>query len=86
MKTAGENEEPATPDRMPSRPREATLAWLQQYADDHPFTLVITHAVVSPRSEDLTAAAATCHKRPVSHCAHWLIGLEASDNAPRVAP
>ena len=42
--TAGENEEPATPDRMPSRPREATLAWLQQYADDHPFTLVITQA------------------------------------------
>ena len=22
----------------------------------------------------------------VSHCVHWLIGLEASDNAPRVAP
>ena len=43
--TAGENEEPAPPDdRMPSRPREATLAWLQQYADDHPFTLVITQA------------------------------------------
>ena len=42
--TAGENEEPATPDRMPSRPREATLVWLQQYADDHPFTLVITQA------------------------------------------
>ena len=34
--TVGENEEPATLDRMPSRPREATLAWLQQYADDHP--------------------------------------------------
>ena len=27
--TVGENQEPATPDRMPSRPREATLAWLQ---------------------------------------------------------
>ena len=39
--TVGENEEPATPDRMPSRPREATLAWLQQYADDHPFLPVI---------------------------------------------
>ena len=42
--TVGENEEPAAPDRMPSRPREATLAWLQQYADDHPFTLMITQA------------------------------------------
>ena len=44
--TVGENEEPATPDRMPSRPREATLAWLQQYADDHPFfPLVISQGV-----------------------------------------
>ena len=43
--TVGENEEPATPDRMPSRPREATLAWLQQYADDHPFDLVISQGV-----------------------------------------
>ena len=42
--TLGENEEPAAPDRMPSRPREATLAWLQQHADDHPFTLMITQA------------------------------------------
>ena len=42
--TAGENEKPATPDRMPSKPREATLAWLQQYVDDHPlFPLVISH-------------------------------------------
>ena len=40
----GEQEDPAATDRMPSRPREATLAWLQQYADDHPFTLVITQA------------------------------------------
>ena len=39
--TVGENEEPATLDRMPSRPREATLAWLQQYADDHPSLPVI---------------------------------------------
>ena len=43
--TVGENEEPATPDRMPSRPREATLAWLQQYADDHPFDLMISQGV-----------------------------------------
>ena len=42
--TAGENEEPATPDKMPSRPREATLAWLQKYVDEHPFTFVISHA------------------------------------------
>ena len=39
--TAGENEEPAETDRMPSKPKEATLAWLQQYADDHPYDLMI---------------------------------------------
>ena len=39
------DEGPANADRMPSRPREATLAWLQQYADDHPFTLVIRQGV-----------------------------------------
>ena len=32
-------------DRMPSTPKEATLAWLQQYADDHPFTLMIRQGV-----------------------------------------
>ena len=44
MKPLERTKSPATPDRMPSRPREATLAWLQQYADDHPFTLMITQA------------------------------------------
>ena len=39
------DEGPAHADRMPSRPREATLAWLQRYADDHPFTLVIRQGV-----------------------------------------
>ena len=39
------DEGPAKADRMPSRPREATLAWLQRYADDHPFTLVIRQGV-----------------------------------------
>ena len=39
------NETPANADRMPSRPREATLAWLRQYADDHPFELVIRQGV-----------------------------------------
>ena len=39
------DEGPANADRMPSRPREATLAWLQRYADDHPFTLVIRQGV-----------------------------------------
>lgn len=39
------DEEPATPDRMPSAPREATLAWLQRYADDNLFTLVIQQGV-----------------------------------------
>ena len=29
-------------DPMPSKPKEATLAWLRQYADDHPFDLVIS--------------------------------------------
>ena len=43
--TVGENEEPATLDRMPSRPREATLAWLQQYADDHPSLPAILQGV-----------------------------------------
>ena len=33
------NEKPVNTDRMPSMPKEATLAWLQRYADDHPFTL-----------------------------------------------
>ncbi len=33
------------PDRMPSTPKEATLSWLQQYADDNPFTLVIRQGV-----------------------------------------
>ena len=36
--------EPAAADRMPSSPREATLAWLQKYVDDHPFAFAITHA------------------------------------------
>ena len=39
------DEGPANADRMPSRPREATLAWLQRYADDHPFTLMIRQGV-----------------------------------------
>ena len=39
--TAGENEKPDETDRMPSKPKEATLAWLQQYADDHPYDLMI---------------------------------------------
>ena len=39
------NETPANADRMPSRPREATLAWLRQYAADHPFALVIRQGV-----------------------------------------
>ena len=39
---AGEGESAA--DRMPSGPPEATLAWLQQYAKDHRFTYVISHA------------------------------------------
>ncbi len=26
---------------MPSRPKEATLAWLRRYADDHPSALAI---------------------------------------------
>ena len=38
---AGENEKPVKTDRMPSKPKEATLAWLQQYADDHPSDLMI---------------------------------------------
>ena len=37
----GENERPAETDRMPSRPKEATLAWLRRYADDHPSALAI---------------------------------------------
>ena len=64
--TVGENEDPATPDRMPTRPREATLAWLQQYADDHPFfPLVISQGVWDvaayvpdgPHKRDLDAIA-----------------------------
>ena len=39
------SETPANADRMPSRPREATLAWLRQYAADHPFELVIRQGV-----------------------------------------
>ncbi len=39
---AGDSESDA--DRMPSGPPEATLAWLQQYAKDHRFTYVISHA------------------------------------------
>ena len=39
------NERPSITGRMPSRPREATLAWLQQYAYDHPFTFVIIQGV-----------------------------------------
>ena len=39
--TAGENEEPVRADRMPSKPKEATLAWLQQYVNDHPSDFVI---------------------------------------------
>ena len=39
--TAGENEEPVKTDRMPSKPKKATLAWLQQYADDHPSAFMI---------------------------------------------
>jgi len=38
---AGEGEEPAEADRMPPSPKEATLAWLQQYADDHPYDYMI---------------------------------------------
>lgn len=38
---AGEGEEPTETDRMPSSPKEATLAWLQQYADDHPYDYMI---------------------------------------------
>lgn len=40
--TADESEAPAIPDRMPSRPLEATLAWLQDYVNKHPFELVIS--------------------------------------------
>ena len=36
---------PANADWMPSRPKEATLAWLRQYADDHPLELVIRQGV-----------------------------------------
>ena len=41
---AGENETPVETDRMPSKPKEATLAWLQQYVDDHPYILIISQA------------------------------------------
>ena len=43
--TAGENEEPVRTDRMPSKPKEATLAWLQQYVDDHPSLTSIVQGV-----------------------------------------
>ena len=39
--TAAENDESVKADRMPSKPKEATLAWLQKYADDHPNELAI---------------------------------------------
>ena len=39
--TAGENGKPITTDRMPSKPKEATLVWLQQYVNDHPSDFVI---------------------------------------------
>ncbi len=38
---AGENGQPVQTDRMPSRPKEATLAWLQQYVNDHPSEFLI---------------------------------------------
>ena len=38
---AGGNEEPVETDRMPSRPKEATLAWLRRYVDEHPSEFVI---------------------------------------------
>ena len=37
----GENERPVGTDRMPSRPKEATLAWLRKYVNDHPSALAI---------------------------------------------
>ena len=51
------DEGPANADRMPSRPREATLAWLQRYADDHPFTLVIRTGGVGRRHLSAPRAA-----------------------------
>ena len=39
--TAREHETPVQTDRMPSKPKEATLAWLQQYVNDHPSDFVI---------------------------------------------
>ena len=33
---SGEKKKPAGTSRMPPRPKEATLAWLRQYLDDHP--------------------------------------------------
>ena len=66
----GEQEDPAATDRMPSRPREATLAWLQQYADAHPFALMISQAAWDvatylpdgPHRRDLDAISST---RPI---------------------
>ena len=39
--TSGEKKGPAGTSRMPPRPKEATLAWLRQYADDRPSALMI---------------------------------------------
>ena len=36
-----EIERPVNTDRMPSKPKEATIAWLQQYVSDRPFEFVI---------------------------------------------
>ena len=41
LEAVPEEKRPIGTDRMPSRPKEATLAWLRRYADDHPSALAI---------------------------------------------
>ena len=41
LEAAPGEKRPIGTDRMPSRPKEATLAWLRRYADDHPSALAI---------------------------------------------
>ena len=66
----GADERPVGTDTMPSRPKEATLAWLRRYVHDHPFAPVIVQGTWDvaaylphgPHKRDLDAISST---RPI---------------------
>ena len=67
LEAAPGEKRPVGTDTMPSRPKEATLAWLRRYADDHPSALAIVQGTWDvaaylphgPHKRDLDAISRT---------------------------